>query len=162
MTVSEIRENAIEGVGGYLAELESLQREQPDGQPAWVQALRRVAAERFATLGFPSLRQEEWRLTNVSPIIKGTFHRPGSDPDALDPVRITPFDFEAAARLVFVDGRFSARLSSPGEPPQGTVVASLAEALVRMPEKVEPWLGQLAKLDHSFVALNTAFLRDGA
>jgi Fe-S cluster assembly protein SufD len=34
--------------------------------------------------------------------------------------------------------------------------------LLRMPERVEPWLGQLAKLDHSFVALNTAFLRDGA
>lgn len=162
MTVSEIRQNAIEGVGGYLAELERLQREQPEGQPAWVQAMRRIAAERFAALGFPSLRQEEWRLTNVSPIIKGTFHRPESDPDALDPVRITPFDFEAAARLVFVDGRFSPRLSSARDLPPGTVVTSLAEALFRMPEKVEPWLGQLAKFDHSFVALNTAFLRDGA
>jgi Fe-S cluster assembly protein SufD len=68
--------------------------------------------------------------------------------------------------LVFVDGRFSARLSSRGELPAGVVVTSLAHALERgsdLSGRVEPWLGQLARYeDHPFVALNTAFLRDGA
>ena len=163
MPATETREKAAAGTAGYLAEFERLQRELPAGEPAAVKALRRLAIERFAALGFPTSRQEEWRQTNVAPISQGTFHRPASDPEAVDPEQIAPFDFAAAARLVFVDGRFSARLSSLGSLPEGVVVTSLAQALERTPEKVEPWLGQLARFDnHPFVALNTAFLRDGA
>jgi Fe-S cluster assembly protein SufD len=158
---TETQENAVAGVAGFLAEFERFQREA--GGPAAVQALRRLAIERFAALGFPTSRQEQWRQTNVAPIAQGTFHRPESDPEAVEPEQIAPFDFPAAARLVFVDGRFSARLSSLGSLPEGTVVTSLAQALERAPETVEPWLGQLARFDdHPFVALNTAFLRDGA
>ena len=156
----EIKANAIAGVDGYLAEFERSRR--PD-EPSWLQGLRREAIERFATLGFPTLRQEEWRLTNVAPIAQGAFHRPESDPDAMDLGRIAPHAFDAAARLVFVDGRFSPRLSSVGELPAGTVVASLAEVLARDPGRVEPWLGRFARFDrHPFVALNTAFFADGA
>jgi len=50
-----------------------------------------------------------------------------------------------------------------GELPAGTIVASLAEMLARSPGLVEPWLARSAKFDnHPFVALNTAFLSDGA
>jgi Fe-S cluster assembly protein SufD len=163
MPATEIREDTATGTAGYLAEFERCQRERPAGEPAAVQALRRMAIERFAALGFPTTRQEQWRQTNVAPIAQGTFHRPESDPEAVAPEQIAPFDFTAAARLVFVDGRFSARLSSVEGLPAGTIATSLARALERAPEKVEPWLGQLARFDdHPFVALNTAFLRDGA
>jgi Fe-S cluster assembly protein SufD len=121
-----------------------------------------VAIERFAALGFPSNREEEWRLTNVAPIVRETFHRATGDPNAVDPERLAPFAFEAAARLVFVNGRFAARLSHLGDLPEGTVVASLADALARTPEKVEPYLGRLAGLANPFAALNTAFVDDGA
>ena len=147
MPATEIRENAATGVSGYLAEFERFQRELPAGEPAAVRALRRMAIERFAALGFPTPRQEQWRQINVAPIAQGTFHRPESDPEAVDPEQIAPFDFAAAARLVFVDGRLSTRLSSVENLPDGTVVASLAEALERTPELVEPWLGQLARFD---------------
>jgi Fe-S cluster assembly protein SufD len=163
MTATGIREGVATGVAGYLAEHDRFLAEVPTGGPTSVHALRRLAVERFAALGFPTNRQEEWRQTNVSPIAKGTFVRPESDPNAVDPRVAEPFLFDAAARLVFVDGRFSARLSSVSQLPEGTIVASLAEALERVPEKVEPWLGQLARFEnHPFVALNTAFLRDGA
>jgi Fe-S cluster assembly protein SufD len=166
MPVTATSENAIAGVNGgaaaYVAELERRQRELQD-QPAALQALRRSGIERFAAMGFPTLRQEEWRLTNVAPIVQGAFHWPEGDPDALPAKSLEPYVFEAAARLVFVDGRFSSRLSSTSELPAGTVVASLAEMLARDPGQVEPWLGRAAKLDRNpFVALNTAFLRDGA
>jgi Fe-S cluster assembly protein SufD len=147
----------------YLADFERFQRELAPAEPAFVQALRRRGLERFMALGFPSNKQEEWRLTNVAPIAQGTFHRAGSDPDAVEPEQIAPFDFPAAARLVFVDGRYSARLSSITGLPPGVVVTSLAEALTATPGLVEPWLGRLAVVDQQpFVALNTAFLRDGA
>jgi Fe-S cluster assembly protein SufD len=162
MPATEIREQALVGVDRYVAEFERLQRDL-GGEPAALRSLRRAAIERFAAMGFPTLRQEEWRLTNVAPIVQGSFHWPEGDPDALPLARIEPYVFEAAARLVFVDGRFAPRLSSTAELPPGTVVASLAEVLARDPGQVEPWLGRSAKLDRNpFVALNTAFLRDGA
>jgi Fe-S cluster assembly protein SufD len=162
MPATEIQERAVAGVDRYLAEFERFRRERA-GEPAGLQALRRAAIERFADLGFPTLRQEEWRLTNVAPIVQGTFHWPQGDPDTVASGLIAPHVFDAAARLVFVDGRFAPRLSSVGELPAGTIVASLAEMLAQSPGLVEPWLARSAKFDrHPFVALNTAFLSDGA
>ncbi|MFY9826325.1 MAG: Fe-S cluster assembly protein SufD [Thermoanaerobaculia bacterium] len=150
----------------YLADFERHDRElheRPGAEPAFVHALRRAGLERFAALGFPTTRQEEWRLTNVAPIAQGSFHRSQGDPNAIAPEQIAPYDFPAAARLVFVDGRFSSRLSATTALPAGTVATSLAAALASTPGLVEPWLGQLASFEQQpFVALNTAFLGDGA
>ncbi len=161
MTATQIQ--APVTVAPYLADFERYNRERSGAEPAFVQALRRAGLERFATLGFPNTQQEEWRLTNVAPIAQGTFHRSQGDPNAVAPEQIAPYDFPAAARLVFVDGRFSSRLSSSTDLPAGVVVSSLAAALASTPELVEPWLGQLASFEQQpFVALNTAFLGDGA
>ena len=72
------------GVDRYLADFERFERES-NGEPAGLRGMRRAAIERFAALGFPTLRQEEWRLTNVAPIVQGAFHRPESDPDSVSP-----------------------------------------------------------------------------
>ncbi|HSU83184.1 MAG TPA: Fe-S cluster assembly protein SufD, partial [Thermoanaerobaculia bacterium] len=158
---SETRESAIAGVEGYVAEFERFQRTL--NEAAGLTAMRRQAIERFADLGFPTLRQEEWRLTNVAPVAQGSFRWPDGNPDAVAPGRLAPHIFDAAARLVFVDGRFAPRLSSVGDLPEGVIVASLAEVLARDPGRLEPWLGRFARFDRQpFVALNTAFLRDGA
>src|SRR5690242_13260788 len=36
----------------------------------WVQELRNAAFRRFAELGFPTTKNEEWRFTNVAPIAR--------------------------------------------------------------------------------------------
>lgn len=153
-------------VAPYLADFERHSRERLDqagSEPAFVQALRRAGLERFAALGFPTTQQEEWRLTNVAPIAQGTFQRSQGDPNGVAPEQIAAYDFPAAARLVFVDGRFSSRLSSAEALPAGVVASSLAAALAATPELVEPWLGRFAGFEQQpFVALNTAFLGDGA
>lgn len=164
MVISEIETRAAEATAAWLADFERFQGEIPAGEPASVRALRRAAIERFAALGFPTLQQEEWRLTNVAPIARGTFHRVPSGSDAaVDPAALAPLTFDAAARLVFVDGRFSPRLSAADGLPEGVIAGSLAEALRRVPDKVEPWLARYADFEeHPFVALNTAFFADGA
>jgi Fe-S cluster assembly protein SufD len=158
---------ALAGAARFVADFELFLRELPACEPAALTALRRMAIERFATLGFPTLRQEAWRQTNVAAIAQGTFDRPVAQTTAAEPEvdlsRLDPLAEGAAARLVLVNGRFSPRLSTLSGLPDGVVVASLAGALRTAPEKVEPWLGQLARFDDQpFVALNTAFLSDGA
>lgn len=163
MTTEILRTEALTGAARFAADFDLFLRELPGSEPAAITALRRMAIERFATLGFPTLRQEAWRQTNVAPIAQGAFVRPEGPEPTVDLSRLEPLAEGAAARLVFVNGRFSSRHSSLGELPAGVVVASLAEALEKAPDKVEPWLGQHARFDdHPFVALNTAFLQDGA
>jgi Fe-S cluster assembly protein SufD len=153
----------LTGAARFAADFDTFVRELPGSEPAALTALRRMAIERFVTLGFPTLQQEAWRQTNVGAIAQGAFVRPEGPEPVVDMSRLEPLAVGAAARLVFVNGRLSARLSSVGELPAGVIVASLAEVLEKAPDKVEPWLGQHARFDdHPFVALNTAFLRDGA
>src|SRR6185436_20032265 len=70
---------------------------------------------------------------------------------------------ETWPRLVFVNGRFAPEISHTPALPAGVVVLSLAEALARRPELVEPHLGKHAAVDATpFTALNAAFIQDGA
>src|SRR5678815_6107342 len=56
--------------------------EQADGrrQPSWLFPLRKAGIARFAELGFPTLKHEDWRFTNVAPLAKLPF-RPIVEPD---------------------------------------------------------------------------------
>ncbi|HEU0010518.1 MAG TPA: hypothetical protein VFT34_11945, partial [Verrucomicrobiae bacterium] len=42
-------------------------------QPGWLFPMRKAGIARFAELGFPSLKHEDWRFTNVAPIAKLAF-----------------------------------------------------------------------------------------
>src|ERR1700761_5683412 len=57
-----------EQTGAWLAEFNAQAKAEK-----WVQALRASAFERFATLGFPTTRDEEWRFTNVAPIARANW-----------------------------------------------------------------------------------------
>jgi Fe-S cluster assembly protein SufD len=153
----------LDATAPYLADFEDFERELAAGEPAGLRALRRQAIESFARQGFPTTRQEEWRATNVTALARASFHRPTEAAGSAPALDLTPWIFAAAARLVFVNGRFAPQLSEAGSLPAGVIVTSLAEALESHPEKVEAHLARHANfMSHPFVALNTAFLRDGA
>ena len=58
----------------YVAEFEAAADRRPAG-PAWLEARRRDAMERFTALGLPTTRDEEYRFTNVGPITATEFVR---------------------------------------------------------------------------------------
>ncbi len=57
-----------EQTGNWLAEFTNLPATEP-----WVKELRERAFARFAELGFPTTKNEEWRFTNVAPIARTNF-----------------------------------------------------------------------------------------
>ncbi len=66
-------------------------------------------------------------------------------------------------QLVFVNGIYSATLSSNPAQPNGVFAGSLAEALEKQADRVEPHLSKYASVsEEPFAALNTAFVSDGA
>jgi len=131
--------------------------------PPWLTGLRRDACRRFADLGFPTTRQEEWRFTNVKCIAETEFTL-AKIAAPLSRETISPFVLdEDYLRLVFVNGHYVGDLSATEATPQGAVVSCLSAALADHPALIEDHLGQLASDESAcFAALNSAFIRDGA
>ena len=134
----------------------------PQGGPRWLQELRDRGAARFAALGFPTTRDEEWRFTSVATIASTEFRLAPAkrlDADGLNGFVYT----DASHRIVFVDGHFAPELSRTAGLPTGTRFGSLAAAVIEDGDTVARYLGQLAEFgSRAFSALNTAFMDDGA
>jgi Fe-S cluster assembly protein SufD len=150
----------------YLSAFDAFERTEAARGPSWLGRLRRAAIARFTELGFPTVRQEEWRYTNVAPIVEAALP-PAVDPAAegVEADTIAPFALGAPEwnRLVFVNGHYSAKLSSVRPGAGGARITSLAETLVTDSPLLESHLGRYAGEEgDGFAALNTAFLQDGA
>src|SRR6187401_1898406 len=63
----------------YVKAFERFEQAGARQQPPWLFPLRKAGIARFAELGFPTLKHEDWRFTNVAPIAKLPF-RPVYDP----------------------------------------------------------------------------------
>lgn len=114
---------------------------------AWKERLRESAFARFSDLGFPTFRSEEWRYTNIAPIARTTFEPAPvatADADKLAP-------FATGIRLVFVNGRVQGPAPAL---PCGLTFGALTEDV--------PLAKYAAFNKDAFVALNTAFLNEGA
>jgi Fe-S cluster assembly protein SufD len=157
----------------------------------WLQRLREDGLARFEALGFPTTRNEDWHFTSVAPIAERSFRlagvggkreegrakpqersdRRGESRRKVDAVNsigaraadVARFGFGETSwhTLVFLNGVFSEDLSSWLD--QSVLAGSLAHAVEAGNPVLERHLGKIAKFDqHSFTALNTAFIGDGA
>ncbi len=136
----------------------------PGDDLPWLKARRESAIKRFSELGFPSPRNEAWKYTRVAPIEKRAFVPPAEtfEVSASDVERFYLSETDCH-HLVFVDGRYSAALSTPGELPEGVLIEDLSGALKRDPELLEEILAEGdAENRHAFSVLNSAFMHDGA
>jgi Fe-S cluster assembly protein SufD len=130
-----------------------------------VRELREAGMARFASLGFPSVKQEEWRFTNVAPIAATPFtlpHAPRSGAPSAKEIRGLEVCEAGRHLLVFVNGRYSGALSSVMGLPDGVTAGSLAQAMRTHPDLVRAHLGRHATGEgRAFASLNAAFLHDG-
>ena len=159
---------SVSMVTGSSSYLESLLQGQPQLPPsplAWLNQLRANAVDRVSTLKVPTTRDEEWRFTDISPLVKLSF-QPVHAKSSLQISDVEHFYIEeATTRLVFVDGAYSPELSlqSNGVEDSGLIVMNLPTAVSAHASAIEPHLGRHVGFeDNVFAALNTAFLHDGA
>ncbi len=149
----------------YLSRFEALEKSMNGSAPAWLMDMRKSAIQRFAELGFPTTKDEEWRFTNVAPIAKAAFEpfEPGEAGWTVEKLEALTFGGPGVHRIVFVNGRYSAGLSAVGTLPKGVRVESLSVAMEKTPDDVRRALGRSAHHENqAFAALNTAFFADGA
>ncbi|WP_207458343.1 Fe-S cluster assembly protein SufD [Azospirillum sp. SYSU D00513] len=162
-TTFSARGAAPETARPYIEQFDRLQGELPGAGLAWLAELRRQGRDRFAEIGFPTVRNETWKYTNLRALDKLSFEPASPTPRAgIDTLPTVRPAGAQGPRLVFIDGRFHAELSSTAGLPEGVELLSLADALRTKPDFVAEHLGRLAQPDDlPLVALNTAFLTDG-
>ncbi|MDQ1639400.1 MAG: Fe-S cluster assembly protein SufD [Pyrinomonadaceae bacterium] len=138
-------------------------------ESSWLDRLRENAMERFAELGFPSVKEEEWKYTNVAAIARTNFQpaSPSAGATQLDAElkQLGSVPEARSSQLVFVDGILRNDLSSLGALSQQVVAIDLDQALAdeRYSEIVRAHLARQADyVVNGFTALNTAFINRGA
>lgn len=125
--------------------------------------IRKSAILKFSELGFPTPRNEEWKYTNVAPMLGQKFKLPTEAVKiSNDALRCFTFDNLKENLVVFVNGRYSEELSSINLNSDEIIVDSLRNSMLNQSDLVNKHLGRYANFeDESFTALNTAFTNDG-
>jgi Fe-S cluster assembly protein SufD len=130
-----------------------------------VGAMREEAFHRFERQGLPSRRVEDWKYTDLRAAMREALPLAAA-PDAAAKARVASTvglvaELEAR-RIVLVDGAFVAELSDLTDLEPGLTIGSLAAALAAGEPLVATHIGKVAPSEDVTVALNTAFMGDGA
>jgi Fe-S cluster assembly protein SufD len=150
----------------YHEAFRRLQESQPDSLGSWIKRLRESAMESFQELGFPSVKDEEWKYTNVAPLARIDFKPATAGDTSIGTDELTAFVVAEAkdSQLVFVNGILRSDLSSLTALPTEVVAMDLSQAISdeRYGEIAWRHLAQQADyVANGFTALNTAFISHG-
>lgn len=125
---------------------------------------RKSAINNFEKINLPTLKDEEWRHTDISSLLNHSFS-PDYKKEKVSQKVISKFLFDKLEHslLVFVNGAYSPELSKLIDIPKGVIIESLAEAIKNNNPIVKKHLGNYAKNENFFfTTLSSAFIKDGA
>jgi Fe-S cluster assembly protein SufD len=129
----------------------------------WLELVRNSAMDRFELLGFPTVREENWKYTNLAPLAKQSFV-PANRPEKLT-IDVARFVYPETktAHLVVVNGFLSEELSDKTAL-ENVVAIDLLTAVsdARYNKIARAYLARNAGYhNNGLTALNTAFLQSG-
>jgi Fe-S cluster assembly protein SufD len=125
-----------------------------------LQELRTQAAGYLQEQTIPTTNDEEWRFTNLTPLLSQTFTAPAAAVPAIDLDGLV-IPEASEARLVFVNGNYAPLLSSLAHLPVGVFIGDLAAANAGG-LAVNNYLGKQPGGEEVFTAINTAGMNDAA
>jgi Fe-S cluster assembly protein SufD len=138
-------------IPSYQARLKALD---VSADPAWMNEFRAAGFEAFSAEGFPSIRNERWKYTNLSQLNSGEFV---ANEPANDAFKVGAKSEWAEARMVFVNGQFREDLSDVASLKGQIKVVRMQHSLSTMKDD----LGHLVDGSMPIVGLNTALMQDG-
>lgn len=145
----------------YLAGLLNRRSPLPESL-AWLNDTRDRAAAHIPELAIPSTRDEDWRFTDLSPLLAlplQTAQAATVDAAAIAPYRLP----EAAIRLVFVDGHYAPEWSVTTALPDQLFVGDLAAAVAAgLQDVIQHHLATQPGAEETFTTLNSASFTNAA
>lgn len=130
--------------------------------PEWLKTIHAHASAVVEELAIPTTRDEEWRFTDISPLLQVKFEAAKQLNVPLNTLTTLP---EAAkSRLVFVNGIYAPELSAIADLPEGLFIGNLATALntPSLQNIIPDYLAKQPGNQEIFTALNTVGLTDAA
>ena len=127
-----------------------------------VHKIRQEAFRQFEHKGFPTKKDEEWKYTNLRPVLKHDykiFHRNESAVEFKDIKQYFLSDVDTY-KLVFLDGVFSSWLSNTTH--DGFDICTFSSMLKKYPEVTKKYFNQAIPQDEALASINTAFAKEGA
>lgn len=123
---------------------------------------KRAGLALFEQLGFPTIKHEEWKYTNVRDLISVSYDFNAESSIGLAELEDLKVPEQEANILYFVNGRYNEQLSAIISPVDQITISSLADAYKNDPAKVASFFNELTQnANDAFTALNTAFAQDG-
>ncbi|MGF1515160.1 MAG: Fe-S cluster assembly protein SufD [Elainellaceae cyanobacterium] len=145
-----------------LADLLAVRAPLPDSSPElyrWLSERRDEAVKALSKRSLPTTRDEEWRFTDVMPLVDLPLRSPEQTAEQVSASGLEAYRIPDALRLVFVDGRYAPALSSDLVSAGGVTVGSLQSWTG---PDLQPYLAQQQALEQTFTRLNTASFNDAA
>lgn len=146
----------------FIKELEGIVQSAQNSQyPQWFNQLRATGLSDFNKRGIPTVKDEEWKYTNLASLAKLTFERP-TNSDLIEMEAFRAYRNDEDINIVFVNGSLSVELSNINKIPEGITISTIDEAIANSIPGIEKFLTQY-DLAHetAFVGLNEALNETG-
>lgn len=148
----------------YLSHLAFLSKRLNGSYNNFLNEIRNISISKFSELDFPTKKHEEWKYTDVSPILRHNFipsvllDTSKLSNKEVEKYLFKDFDFYLA---VIVNGVYDEILSNLKNLPKGLTISSLNKILKEKPELVNRYLPHLSNAENIFNALNNIYAYDG-
>ncbi|MBP9855046.1 MAG: Fe-S cluster assembly protein SufD [Candidatus Omnitrophica bacterium] len=127
----------------------------------WIKDLKKNSLNRFESIGVPTVKDEEWKYTNLSSITNQKFDVNGQA-QLKEQKSFEEYCADSPIRITFINGQFSEENSRLKDLPKGLTILPLAKAVNTHGEKIKSLLSKYSTSEStSFVALNTALTDNG-
>jgi len=131
-----------------------------------IHKIRQNAIASFEQLGFPVKRMEEWKYTNLNPILKHDFKtmfEPARTLLSSNNLKEYLVEGLNVNLIVLINGQFNERLSRIITKNEKVFIGSFSEGRINHSKIIEKHFSKYADYkNRSLTALNTAFAKDGA
>ena len=148
----------------YISNFTNFESQLNGQSKTFLHDLRKDALEKLREMNFPTTKDEEWKYTNVSPILKHNFklvselQKGQLTADVIDKYLFSGFEYDL---MVFVNGKFDKELSKIGELPDGVILDGLDNVMRNNADLVQNYINKYSKIDNAFNALNLSYATDG-
>lgn len=124
--------------------------------------VRKAALQNFEKLGFPTIKNEEWKYSNVKNLIQQQFDFGAKTDFGQNEINQLEIPDLKGNILYFINGVYNAELSNIVSTEGKFLITNFAEAINRNEALIEKHFANYACYNtEAFTALNTAFASDG-
>ncbi|MDQ7817542.1 MAG: Fe-S cluster assembly protein SufD [Melioribacteraceae bacterium] len=149
----------------YLSSFRKFEEKLNGESKSFLHDLRKEALAQLAEVDFPTTRDEEWKYTSVSPILKQNFipafniDKQNISKEEIKKYFFSGFDFYT---MTFINGIYSEELSDLQNLQKGVTVNSLSKLLRSNPKVISEQITKFVKTENAFNLLNRVYSTDGA